>query len=1600
MFTTKLYKNSTALCRRDVNNFFRKVHKNIFGDLQELRSQNSYDDLIILQCATPEGNFIDTDEVIIQTTKIFKMNYTVIQVKPRILKDKTNLINKFNVQEGTLAYCHYMTNITSLQHFTYTIVRECELELLTSPTPKPLYYLQSGENSFNPLEYIKCKLRNHLQYDENSITLRLKDDWLLKLVEDVGFLILMVLDAYREQKPNCKQMILQAIGNFLRCRTGKSCCHNISHALIGFTDKLFATLDLQSETSTFEDNVTSCRYLLDKFDAIKDSQIFKKLYKLGLYALSFSIFEKLGISFSTFGYSIFEAENIKKKHHLGANFMATLLDSLLFLCERGFQILKTGNIQYLFHSGDNYVEYFETANKLKRQSLLLSNPEAHGFTDSSFRAELDDMIEKGDNMIQHGSKLSATDRRFLVELIESLKYIQCDICTKRAARENRKAPFSILLQGESNIGKSTITQILKNQFARIRGLDPAPTFCYTRNCAANFWDGFRTSQWALILDDVAAVNPNKAPNGDPSLMELIQIINNVPFVPDQASLHDKGRTPMKCAFVIATSNVKNLNAFHHFSHPSAVQRRLPFIITPTVKKEYSTEEGSLDSTKCSHNSDTYPDYWNFIVEKVIPRKTSSNDKIAGYEKLLVTDNIIELIQWYTKAVIQFETNQNLVEESVNALCDIPTCNLCFMPTKHCTCKLQSGEDIVSDIGYIGNLTIILVTFLLKSWFYKSLEYLFGSRLWFKCIKYYFSCKLSARIMYRISSARMRQIGEVVQGKIGIPTLLITMAAALTCVTMLNKFMNIFSSVQGGVSSKIGTKPEATDDARENVWFKNDFVLSTLDLTPTSLSSNGLGRNEFSNIVSRNIIHANLHTRPGKTIPFKAFCIKGQKYVTNNHNIPLFDGVRKLDIVLCNSKDGVNTNLTIQLCESQICRNEFHDICIITIPNLPPKKDLMGYFTSELLPIKTNGFYLSRAVDGSIINNNLSCVKHCDTTIVPLDTFFGSVWGSRSAVRTVVGDCGSLLVGETAKGYVLLGIHVVGSSVSNSIAATALTSTILEEMLIEDVYTIQCGEPRISSETVTRNVGELHYKSVVRYIEQGSAEVYGSFVGFRPTHKSSVEITPNATYLSDYGYKIKNGPPIMKGYAPWRKAAIDMINPVTDINLSIVDKCVDAFTNDILSRVDSLDEVHVYDDFTALNGANGVAYVDKVNRNTSAGNPWKKSKKYFLHSIPAMHDLTDPVEVSPEITDNINFIIDDYQNGKRAMPNFCAHLKDEAVSFKKIKEGKTRVFAGAPMDWSLVVRKYTLSVIRLIQNNRFIFESAPGTVAQSYEWTEMYDYITEHGTDRIIAGDYKAFDKRMSPVFILAAFRIIKNICKASGNYTDNDLRVIDGIAQDTSFPLIDFNGDLIQFYGSNPSGHPLTVIINGLCNALYMRYAYYNLNPESEVTSFKDNVSLMTYGDDNIMSVRNTIEWYTHTTVSESFAEMGIIYTMADKEAKSIPFISMDDASFLKRSWIFDSDVGYHLAVLEHDSIEKMLMVWVKSKSISREEQCVAVISSAMREYFFYGKKIYLERQAILVDLVNHLDILDWTNESTFPTWDNLIDDFNRNSYRLKRRNA
>lgn len=1475
-------------------------------------------------------------------------------------------------------------------------------------------------------------------------------NWILKLIEDILVLVKMLITR------KTKKDFAFAILIFVKLRCGDS------SLVSGMYNKLYDYF-----TKIFDYSVQSTdvfgviRQGIGKFEEIKNCSLFAKLYKVLMYAMSLSVFSKIGLTFSTLGYTMIESEAFKRKYHLGVDFFYTIAETLLFICERGYQCIKTGNLDSLLHSGKSYDDFYDKLVLLQRQSSAMGNPalmELEKCTESSFFADLDEMIEKADSIYKHAKALNSSDKKIVGDMRNRLYMMKAEHYTIKAALQDRKAPFSILVFGNSGIGKTTLINVLFTHYGKKCGLRVGDEFKYTKNPVSKYWDNFRTSMWCVVADDIGFMKTNIAMGGgDPTCMEELQINNAVPFTPDQASLDQKGKMPLKCELVIGTTNSKHMNSHAYFSCPSAFQRRFPYVITVKVVPEYSTD-GMLDSSKVPNmDQDDYPDLWFFKVEKILPKPVVDVDFVglADSELVLEGARIKEFIQWYNKAIEQHKKNQIITGDSNKQIKEVTLCLGCSLPLAMCDCSnvIQSKAESIFAILLAPFLVFTFSVMYLNvtaSMLYKAKIVLKAKGLWpvigpiAKFIKYswrftlgvgyipfaYFKYVVPERThswlattlprpvintytkwkcWYNLKKYRFVQdhyrtywftLGCRIKDTIGYPVILSMIVLSITSAVTLYKSGKVILDLnsEDKEEEEIPTK-EAKDfrkpvaqDEKPNVWYKDEFQLSQFEMTNKMSGFNSLSSNDVIKKIQNNCLVFSVMSENKCIRHTKVLGVKGQIYILNQHFLPLLDSFN-ITITQQPLSTGISRNRIVHFERSQFISVPNTDLVFVKISNLPPVADISELFAKSSFAGRFNGLYVQRDLQGdpkTIVLNNI--VK----TSLYIDEFkrYEPVWGATPLTPTINGDCGSVMLIFTPKGPMILGLHTVYAEASNNSYAIMTTNEVINTMCKQlEPQSVQCGTPMLSAPSIKRTLGPLHAKSTIRYIEHGSATVYGSFQEFRGTHKSSVEETPLALPLEKFNYKVKYGRPVMSGWVPWRHAMRDLTQPIFLMKESILDQCKKSFLKDILANIDPVEmrsEVHKYDVFTSVNGAAGVAFVDKMNRNTSMGNPWKKSKKFFISPIPALGKNLDPVEFSPEIMDRVFEMERIYKTGHRNHPNFCGQLKDEARSFKKIEEGKTRVFTAAPGDATVLGRMYLLSTVRFLQKNTFAFEAAPGVICQSLEWTQFYKYLTAHGRDRMVAGDFANYDKNMAASLILSAFWILSQICEKSGNYTDEDLLVIAGIAQDTAFPLVDFNGDLVEFMGSNPSGHFLTVVINSLANSLYMRYCYSVLSPEKNCEMFKDHVSLMTYGDDNIMGVSRNAPFFNHTSIQAALKDIGVTYTMAEKTAASIPYINITECSFLKRSWRWDSDVGAWLCPLDHDSIEKMLTVWVRSKSISKEVQCMAIISSAVSEYFFYGREVFEKRRAILQNVVRELDMELWITASVFPTWEELAIRFDK----------
>jgi len=1344
------------------------------------------------------------------------------------------------------------------------------------------------------------------------------------------------------------------------------------------------------------------RSAFDTVSKISDCELGKKLVSLYSFLLTQGFLRKFGLQLSDEDYSKMEQRAMLSAFSSKKAFYVCVVDVTLFMCEKFHEFKTTGDITNFVHSGVEYNLWIKESDRILNLAPFTGNLQAHNTSYFSFLADLRAAIEKGEAYAKHVKSVSGVDSALIKKKLSNLHLLQNTEITRRAAQKERAAPMGVLLHGSSSIAKSAFSKMLFHYYGALFKLDRDDHFRYVRNPMDEYWSNFDSSKWCIQLDDIAFLNPGKCPEVDATLKDLLNVINNVPYVPPQAALEDKGKTPVMAKLVIATSNCADLHAQEYFWCPLAVRRRLPFVVNIKPKQEYLHDnQVFIDPLKITTEIGRFPNLWDIEVQKVSP-VLQGNRELASLDTVKKYDDVNEFLQAFGQACKEHEKNQARALTKDKDMHTIDVCQSCYKPLPHDDClSLQYGNNVVTrfvknsfmhTINWIISFQSVL-NLLLWASYYRSFRWIISH-----CMNYI--TNVEAHVYYftslssRLEDPRFRRM--LICG-----TLMLTAITTYMCFFRGEKkeekkevkIQSEEQKVQQSNSNTHGvTENQLAKEQKQNVWYNPRIELTSFDVPLASASLASATPHEVRDLFDKNCVLLEIRV-PGENMrrTMRGVFIKGHYCVTNGHAFKNGHTDYTVDIILTNSQAAINSNVRISLSRSDISFSSSNDVCVFEVSSIPPFKDI-SKFWNNLHINPTSAIELTRSYDGTLDMKSIFAINFMENLEVNALSRNYNVHVGTSSDITQEGDCGSLCIAMTPRGPIIIGLHFLGKD--NNIGILDVKLSEIDLLMLADCFNkrpiIQGGNaPELSCNDKTNLVIEPHYKSIFRYLESATVNVYGSFTGFRCKPKSNVCATPlSEEFLAHFNVANNYGQPCMIGWEPWRKNVIEMVKPKINYNKKFLKECVRSFTSDIINGLPQgwQQELLVLSNKASVNGLPGVIYIDKIATTTSMGFPWSCPKKKYL--IDAKDEIyPDGVDFPQEIWDRVEVIEEKYRSGQRCYPVFVGHLKDEATPLNKCKIKKTRMFTGAPIDWSLVVRKNLLSFIRLLQKNKFVFEAGPGTVTQSSEWGMIYKYLTAFGTDQIVAGDYGKFDKRMIADFILAAYEIIVNVHRAAG-FTEEQCRTIMCIGEDTAFPVTNVNGDLVEFFGTNPSGHPLTVIINSLVNSLYMRYCYISLNPQKEVLTFKNNVRLFTYGDDNIMGVNPVASWFNHTAIQNQLQLIGVEYTMADKESESVPFINISNVSFLKRQWRWNDDINNWAAPLEEASIIKSLTMWVPSKTVDKYKQMVDVISSANSEFFFHGREIFELQHLKFKQVLEREPYTFYVNESTLPTYDMLVQRF------------
>jgi hypothetical protein len=598
--------------------------------------------------------------------------------------------------------------------------------------------------------------------------------------------------------------------------------------------------------------------------------------------------------------------------------------------------------------------------------------------------------------------------------------------------------------------------------------------------------------------------------------------------------------------------------------------------------------------------------------------------------------------------------------------------------------------------------------------------------------------------------------------------------------------------------------------------------------------------------------------------------------------------------------------------------------------------------------------------------------------------------------TFQGLCGALVV-TNDRNPCVIGVHTAGKD--NIGACTPLTKekvdSVRSQMRGPDVVRLaeESPIPQTMQGAPVPLAPFLHGRNALNWLpaeDVHSAEIFGTTGLPNARFKTNVEESCIAPALKEHlGIEKEHAGPLRSAVSAARykdtKAVTTQLPPVNPRILEyakqdVLQKLEKAVTPEMCEFIHKLSVDH------AVNGVPGVKGFDPINIKTSVGVPLNVSKEKLLAEVDIIlqkkfgisskknlkvvelpdgsTELSFHIEFDPKLyplDDILEETIEVMVDGKRVNFVFRVNLKDEALPMEKVAAGKIRAFAGAQLSLVIICRCLTLPTVNMMKSFPTVFESAVGVDATGKDWEFLHDYIDTFENKG--QGDFSQYDKTTSSSVSKASAEILRYLLRRGGA-TEEDLRLFDSMITDIIFPIYDMDGVLVGVDHSLPSGHPLTVILNGINNMLLMRYVYYaNHAPNfpdgivvgKSIPLFHFVVKLITYGDDNLWSVSDEEKLFNMISIMEQLRKIGMKYTSASKGDIESRFIRKEDMTFLKRGFVRHAVLDAVVAPLEIASIHKSLTCTRKEKGRRESDAQIMAMNmgSALRELFLHGEDVY-----------------------------------------------
>lgn len=694
-----------------------------------------------------------------------------------------------------------------------------------------------------------------------------------------------------------------------------------------------------------------------------------------------------------------------------------------------------------------------------------------------------------------------------------------------------------------------------------------------------------------------------------------------------------------------------------------------------------------------------------------------------------------------------------------------------------------------------------------------------------------------------------------------------------------------------------------------------------------------------------------------------FVVTGRVAVINRHAIATLKSCKYLRLVNCSGKTYTFETKSLEVKCFETSRTD--DFGLVSFPPQMPdhvsfvnhiiSKTQLSRFTSTnatlCVPTTIDGKSTKVEMNSFVVTAKVGTRRTYVTQNVegPREWETAMVYEYRA--ETQAGDCGSPLVAvNNSIPNKVLGFHTWGM-ISGTGGAMIVTKEEMELMLTHFSRYAQAALP-IQSEKHDGSLNDTMYMTTGETTMAPMAsktKLRRTSLDYRPSRMAPAILR-----------KIGDKDPLRVGVRKY------------DINLPHIDEdLVAEAVADYKSVINSGHNIEHYRSKSrltineAIQGVPELTFMDSINRTTSPGYPYVLTKR----AKRGKQDLIDDdFNVAPNLREDIENRIKTNSEGQRVPTLWMDNLKDEKRPIDKVKLGKTRIFCGGPVDYTVAFRMFFLAFCAYACVNRIGNEMAVG-INPYDEWQHLALHLTKKGT-KVVAGDFSKFDSTLHAQILNGVLDIVNDWAGDGNDLTRQMLWreiVNSNHITGTQTYAIDHG---------NPSGNPMTAIVNSMYNSIASRIVW-KMVTGLPISQFKKEVSMISYGDDNVYNISDrVIDIFNQGTITEGFAKIGMVYTREDK-TQNVEELhrNLTQIDFLKRAFRYEDKINKWVAPLSLDSILE-IPLWIKT-DVDIEEQVIENVETALSELSLHGEEIYAYwNKTIEENCRRNLD-----NQPTFLPW-------------------